>query len=146
MIRLANKEDFGEILRLSEEFWSHTQFDEPFEADHTLKMVKYSYDQEFLAVYEIDGQIIGFASGIYNQLMGSSKVLCGTEVAWWISPGHRSAGNGVRLLKFMENRAKELGIKYWNMVAMQSSMPDQVKKMYEKMGYTLQESTYTKVL
>lgn len=146
MIRLAKEEDFEDILRLSEVFWTHTQFTEPFEKDHALNMVEFSYDQEFLAVVVHEGEIIGFASGIYAPLLGNSSVLAGTEVAWWVDQKHRGGKHGIMLLKFMENRAKELGIKYWNMVAMESSMPDTIKGMYERMDYTHQESTFTKVL
>jgi GNAT superfamily N-acetyltransferase len=146
MIRLATTKDFDDILKLSAEFWLHTQFTEPFEPEHTLKMVEFSHDQGFLSVAESKGKIIGFAAGIYSALLGNSTVLAGTELAWWIDKEHRGGQHGIMLLKFMESRAKDLGIRYWNMVAMESSMPEQVKSMYEKMGYTHQESTFTKVI
>ena len=146
MIRLATVDDYADIIKLSADFWLHTQFTEPFEPKHTLKMVEFSHDQEFLVVAEHDGKVIGFAAGIYSALLGNSSVLAGTELAWWIDKDHRGGRHGIMLLKFMESRAKDLGIKYWNMVAMESSMPEEVKGMYERMGYTHQESTYTKVM
>lgn len=146
MIRLAEEKDFDDILRLSEAFWQDTQFTESFEPDHTLKMVKFSHDQNFLSVVEHENEIIGFAAGIYAPLLGNSKVLAGTEIAWWVDENHRGGKHGIMLLKFMENQARTLGVKYWNMVAMESSMPEVIKGMYERMGYTHQESTYTKVM
>ena len=46
----------------------------------------------------------------------------------------------------MEVMAKESGVKYWNMIAMRSSMFDSVCGMYKKLGYTENELTFTKVL
>jgi len=146
MIRVAILDDFEEILDLCEDFWEHTQFEEPFERSHTVNMVDMSYDHGLLAVLEIDGKVEGFAAGIKAPLMGNSSVLAGTELAWWVNPEKRSGGNGIKLLKFIEDLAKTQNVKYWNMVSMQSSMPDQVNRMYEKMGYKLEETTYTKVL
>jgi GNAT superfamily N-acetyltransferase len=146
MIRRAEIEDFDQILTMCAEFWTHTQFSEPFERSHTLSMVKMAYDSGLLAVVDVSGNVVGFCAGIKSFLLGSTKAVTGTELAWWITPDHRGSGTGVRLLRFMERLAKGEGIKYWNMVSMQTSMPGEVNKMYEKMGYTLQESVYTKVI
>lgn len=146
MIRRAFESDFGSIVELSREFWKSTMFEEPFEADHTLKMVEMAYEHGLLAVLEADGVVEGFAAGVSSFLLGSTQAKCGTELAWYLSPDHRRGKNGVALLQFMEQLAKEQGIKYWNMASMQSSMPEYVNRLYEKMGYTHSETTYTKVL
>lgn len=146
MIRRAFESDFDEIVDLSRQFWKDTMFEEPFEADHTLKMVEMAHDHGLLAVLEDDGSVEGFAAGISSFLLGSTQAKCGTELAWYLSPDHRGGKNGVALLHFMEQLAEKQGIKYWNMVSMQSSMPEYVNRLYEKMGYTHSETTYTKVL
>ena len=146
MIRKATVEDFQKILDLCEDFWCHTQFSEPFERDHTLAMVEMAFDHELLAVLEVSGVVEGFSAAISSYLLGSTKAKMGTELAWWVNPEKRNGGNGVKLLKFMEVLAKEQNIKYWNMVSMQSSMPEVVNEMYEKMGYSHEESVYTKVI
>lgn len=121
-------------------------FTEPFEPEHTLKMVEMAADHGLLAVVEIDSEVVGFAAGVSSFLLGSTQARCGTELAWWVSPKHRHGKNGVALLQFMERLAKDQGIKYWVMVSMQSSMPEYVNALYESMGYTLSETSYTKVL
>lgn len=108
-------------------------------------MVEMCHGQGLLAVVD-DGSVIGFAAGVMAPSLAAPTALVGTEVAWWINPSIRGAGYGIMLLDFMEDLARDLGIKYWNMVAMESSMPQQVKSMYLDRGYTLQESTFTKVL
>jgi GNAT superfamily N-acetyltransferase len=145
MIRCASEEDFDSILEMSAKFWLETQFDEPFEPDHTVNMVRMAHDHELLAVVEIDGKCVGFCAGIKSFILGSTKAMCATELAWYLYPEHRGGKNGVALLQFMEGLVKEQGIKYWTMVSMQSSMPEQVGRMYERMGYVHSETCYTKV-
>ena len=147
MIRLAEPKDFLVIVEHSREFWGHTQFkDEPFCEEQCLGFIEAAHNQGLLAVSDSGGVIAGFIAGISGPLMCNPNVLVGTELAWWVTPKYRSNHHALRLLTFIEERAIELGIKYWNMVSMQSSMPDQVNAMYEKMGYELAETTYTKRL
>lgn len=144
MIRLATKKDFSKILDFSEEFWKHTMFRESFDRKQACGMVKAAYDQGLLAVVDIGGEVVGFCAGIKSPLMASTEAWMGTELAWWVSPSHRGGRNGIALLKFMEDLAREHGIKYWNQISMESSMP--VGEIYERMGYTKSETVYTKVI
>lgn len=146
MIREAQVSDFPAIVDLSREFWAHTMFEEPFDPEHTQKMVDLAYDHNLLAVLEVDYQVVGFVAGISSFLLGSTQAKCGTELAWWVSPAHRGGRNGIALLNFIEQLAAKNGIKYWTMVSMESSMPEKVGRMYEKMGYSKSETSYTKVL
>lgn len=146
MIRKADIEDFDDILDLCKTFWKETQFNEKFERNHTIEMVAAACSQGLLCVLEVDGSTEGFAAGCKSPSLGSSQAMVGTEIAWWVNPDHRGGGNGIELLKYMEMLAKEQGVKYWSMVSMQSSMPEQVNALYEKMGYKLSEMVYTKVI
>lgn len=146
MIRKATPQDFDAILDLSAEFWLHTQFTEPFERDHTLVMVQMAYDHELLAVVDVDGKVMGFSAGIKAPLLGSSQAMHGTELAWWISPQLRGKMHGVRLLEFIERLAIAQDLTYWHMVSMESSMPEYVNGLYERLGYKKSETTWTKVL
>ena len=145
MIREATEEDFSDILRMSADFWLNTQFSEPFEADHTKNMVQMAFDHGLLAVVEISGCVVGFCAAIKSFILGSTKAMGATELAWWIDPDHHQGKNGVALLQFMGKLVQEQGIKYWTMISMQSSMPEQVGRMYERMGYVHSETCYTKV-
>lgn len=145
MIRKATPQDFNAILDLSQEFWKYTLFDEEFDRDHTLLMVKQSFDYGLLAALEIDLEVVGFVSGIKSFLLGSPAALMGVELAWWVTPDHRGGKNGIKLLKFIETLAREQGIKYWTMVSMESSMPEQINGLYEKLGYKKSETGFTKV-
>ena len=145
MIRAATYDDFDTILDMCEVFWGHTQFTEPFERDHTEKMVQMAYDHGLLIVADDDG-LYGFMAAIKSPLLGSTKAWTATELAWWVNPEKRGKLAGVRLVEHLERLCINGEVKYFNLAYMQTSMPDTVKKLYEKMGYELQETVYTKVL
>lgn len=146
MIRLATQEDFEAILDLSEEFWKHTMFTEEFDREHTLLMIEQAFAHGLLAVAEIDNAVVGFVAGIKSFLLASTQSIMGTELAWWVNEKHRGGKSGIGLLRFIEELAREQGIKYWTMISMESSMPEYANRLYEKMGYKKSETNFTKVL
>lgn len=146
MIRLATEDDFPAIVELCREFWNHTMFIEEFDAEHCENMVRLAYDNGLLAVLIIDNVVQGFSAAVKSYLLGSTQALTATELAWWVNPEHRGGKNGVVLLRFMEQLAKDAGVKYWNMASMESSMPEVVNRMYERLGYRKSETVYTKVI
>lgn len=147
MIRDAVEADFPEIERHCARFWKETQFnDVPYVDGASIPYIKIALEHDLLFVLERGGEIVGFSAGCVAPLMGDSSRLSGTELAWWVDPEHRKGGGGIGLLKALESRARELGCEYWNMIAMQSSMPTQIESIYLKMGYNKGESTYTKRL
>ena len=145
MIRLAEIEDFDDILDMCERFWLQTMYTEAFDRDHTEIMVGLAFDHGLLAVID-EGGPVGFVAGIKSHLMGSKEALTGTELAWWVNPDYRKGRLGINLMLFIEDLAREQGIKYWNMVSMESSSPEVANKIYQRLGYNRSESSYTKVL
>lgn len=147
MIRAGTADDFSEIVRMAREFWKDTIYkDEPFCEDSVEGMIGVCMDNGLFAVLEVSEKVVGFACGIKGGLLANVHVTTGTEMSWWVDPEHRKGRNGIALLKGLENMAKAEGIKYWNMVFMESSMPDTVEQIYQKMGYNRSEVSYTKVL
>lgn len=147
MLRVGCKKDLDAIVAMSRDFWQHTQFKhEEFQPEMVEGMALKSMDDELCLVYEIDGTAQGFICGIKGCLLANADIIVGTELAWWVNPEYRSSGAGLKLLAGIERLAKDAGIKYWNMLYMESSMPDQVKRIYENRGYKMTENSYTKVL
>lgn len=146
MIRAGQKSDIPAIVTMASEFWGHTIYTEPVCPESVSLMANHCIDNGLMSVLEIDGEVVGFASGVKGPLLGNNSVMAGTEIAWWVDPDHRSGKNGVALLKHIEGLAKEAGIKYWNMAYMESSMPEQIKSIYEKLGYQQTEVIYSRVL
>ena len=144
MIRKANQSDFDKILDMVSIFWAHTCYKEPFNREATMPYIQMAHDCELLAVAEADGKVKGFCAAIASPMMGSGEISA-TELAWWIDEDARGGRIGINLLRYMEQLAQVAGVKYWNMIAMRSSMFDEVTGMYQRMGYVENEVIYTKV-
>lgn len=146
MIRKGTFDDLPAIVEMAREFWNYTIYDDEYCPSTVHEIARQCVEQGLLSVVEIGGDVVGFACGVTGPLLGNASVKCGTEIAWWVNPEHRSGRNGVALLKHIEGLARDAGVKYWNMAYMQSSMPETVEAIYEKMGYTRTEVIYTRVL
>lgn len=146
MIRLGAKEDLPAIVAMAEEFWSHTIYDEPYCPDSVEIMAEMCIDNKLLCVLEVDDKVHGFACAVKGALLGNAKITSGTEIAWWVDPDYRKGRHGIELLINLERLAKQAGIKYWNMIFMESSMPEAIEGIYQKLGYNRSEVVYTKVL
>jgi len=145
MIRVGTAEDLPRILEMSAMFWKETMYKEAFDADHSVGILQMAIDQGLMAVLDIDG-VQGFVAGIKSPLLASLEALQGTEIAWWVNPEFRSGKNGINLMLFIEELAKDQGIKYWNMISMESSNPDVANGIYDKLGYIKSETSWTKVI
>lgn len=146
MIRQATIEDFDIILDMAKKFWQSTIYEEEFDRDHTKKVVGLAFDHGLIAVIEQKEGVVGFVGGVKSPLLANPNVMMGTELAWWVEPEYRKGGEGIKLMKFIEKLAKEQGVKYWVMVAMESSDPETAAKIYERLGYEKTESSYVRVL
>jgi GNAT superfamily N-acetyltransferase len=135
---------------MAAEFWQHAGFNVPYKLGSAQFYINIAHDQGLLIVAEKqgqkEGQLVGFAAGAKAPLMGNSDFSVGSELAWWIQPEHRGGKLGIQLLKALEQAAKAAGCDFWSMLYMESSMPDTIKQMYQKMGYKLQETSYLKPL
>ena len=131
---------------MSREFWAHTIYDEPMQDDAVEAMTRKCIEDNLCLVFDVNGKAEGFICGVKGVLLANFDVMTGTELAWWVNEDHRESGGGIQLLRSIEKRAKAEGIKYWSMAYMQSSMPESIKKVYDAMGYKINESLYTKVL
>jgi GNAT superfamily N-acetyltransferase len=146
MIRNSTPEDFDAIMDMSAEFWKMTNFDEPFDKDHTRVMVELCYDHGLQAVVEIDGKVCGFISAVSSFVLGSPKAKVASEIGFWLNPDVRGNMIAPDLIRYLERLCAEQGVKYLSLVFMESSMPEKVKSLYESLGYKLQETVYMKVL
>lgn len=145
MIRDCQEEDIPKVIDMCREFWTHTTYDEDFQEDAVICMLVKSMDDGLCLVLDIDG-VQGFICGVKGPLLANFDAVVGTELAWWVNEDFRSSGGGLKLLRAIEKKARTEGVKYWNMAYMSSSMPESIKRIYESMGYELNECLYQKVL
>ncbi len=146
LIRSGTTQDIQAIIEMAREFWGHTIYDEEFQPSAVQAMAELCIEHGLMSVLVVNDIVRGFACGVRGPLLANSNVFSGTEIAWWVQPDFRRGRNGIALLKHIELLAKEAGIKYWNMVYMESSMPDEVRRIYDAMDYKQTETIYMKVL
>lgn len=147
MIRDCTEKDIPAIIEMSKDFWRHTIYkDEPCQPEAVQAMTEQCIKDDLCLVFELGGKVEGFVCGVKGPLIANFDVLAGTELAWWVNEELRNTGGGLALLKEIEKKAKDSGIKYWNMAYMESCMPSSIEKIYKAMGYKINEILYTKVL
>lgn len=146
MVRDGNKNDLPAVVEMSKEFWRHTMYQEEFEPEYVEHMASLAIEHGLLAILEVGGVIEGFTAGLKTPLLGSSTILGGCEIAWWVNPAARKGRNGIALMQHIEKMARAQGVKYWNMIVMESCQPEVGAAIYERLGYKKSETTYTRIL
>ena len=86
----------------------------------------------------------GCIIGIVYPAFWNPDVLIAQELGLWVEPELRNSGLGIKLLLSFEQKAKELGAKEITMIALESSDPTTVGSIYERLGYSKLEHTYSK--
>lgn len=91
------------------------------------------------------GQVAGGIGGISHPDLLSGEP-CAVELFWYVKPEFRKGLWPVRLLRSFEGWAEANGCKTVAMIYMQDSQPEKMKEFYERSGYRLLESHYTKAI
>ncbi len=94
---------------------------------------------------EADAVVVGGIGGILkrNPLTG---LISAVESFWYVKPEYRGGLSAIRLHACFERWAEEQGADDVNMIFMEKSMPEAVRSYYQKVGYELLETVYTKAL
>lgn len=140
MIRPAQADDTDKIIALCREFWDAScdglgGFDE----SHTRSMLeRYMMGGCCLVTDDVCGFI----------LLVESENLCNphpiaAEVAWYVTPSKRG-GAGIELLRAAMRYCELKKIRCLSMMYMETSMPEAIKKIYDRMGLVQRETTYMK--
>ena len=146
LIRKAVRADIPFIVNMAEKFWQFTIYDDLFCPATIETLAENCIENNMCSVVDVRGVVVGFAAGVIGGLIGNASVKTGTELAWWVDPEHRGGRNGIGLLMHIEALAEAQGVKYWNMEFMESSMPEEIRAIYERLGYRKNETLYTKIL
>lgn len=144
--RLGDRGDVPRITEMALQFWPQTGYDIPADVDSIIKLAVRCMDQGLMTILEIDGKAVGFLAGLMAPCIANESVMIGSEIAYWIDPEHRDAGNGVLLLSSAEHNAKAAGVDMWGMMSLENVEPEKVDKLYKGMGYAIGERSYFKRL
>lgn len=92
-------------------------------------------------VAEHEGKIVAGLGMIYLPHIFNPKVIHAEEVFWWASEKAPKTA-GLRLLKYVKNRAKEKGASVLTFSKL-TSTPDKVDKVYKRLGLEPREIRYS---
>ena len=148
IIRAGQLIDLDSCLDMAEEFYAVSGYSEdiPICRDSCREFMEVSINQGLLFVADTGSKIVGFVMGIASPAVMNKAYLSGAELVWWVNPEHRKGPTGIKLLKSIEKSAKELGVKMWSMMSLESSEPEKIDRLYTALGYKRVERTYVRVL
>lgn len=141
MIRDAQTSDLARIVEMGCRFRKESSYDKYLteNPERMGQLAEQLISQKGLLVSERQEKIIGMLGFIVYSHFISGELVAG-EVFWWVEPEHR--GEGIRLLREMEKRARLAGAKHMQMVAPN----EKVGHFYQRLGYGFVESAYQRTL
>lgn len=147
IIRDAIEQDIDQCVELAKKFYQHTEFYGriPFDESSVYTHMLMCLDAKIFAVADYS-KIVGFACGVKSPSLMNRDYSIGAELAWWVEPEYRGTSSGIKLLKHVENQAKEAGCFAWSMMCMESLNPDEVESLYIRLGYSPSERTFVRFL
>jgi GNAT superfamily N-acetyltransferase len=144
LIRNGTQRDKDAVLRMAKKFYSECGYEAHIEYDYDSCSALYEMclDMGLCSVAEVDGELVGFVIGLKSPFLMNQNYSIGAEVAWWVEPEHR--GLGLKLLRHIEQSAKDQGLKMWSMMCLESMEPEKVSEIYLKSGYKPTERSFTR--
>lgn len=140
MIRGARLDDIPALIRMGKKF-RHAAYRRHLaeNPEQMRRMAAQLIGADGLLVMEHDREITGMLGFLVFPHFLSGELVA-AEVFWWVEPQHR--GDGLKLLREAERRARAAGAKRMQMIA-----PNQrVASLYSRLGYEFVESAYQRSL
>lgn len=146
--RPATPADFPRIAEMGRSFYEQTvyrkvPYSEEGLANHWCPMM---LEQRLLFVAERDGHVIGAIGGISSPFLMNPAYGAGAELFMWVEPEHRGSRVSGELMDLIERSARDSGVTYWSMIALDAVQPEIAAKIYAKRGYVPAERTFVKEL
>lgn len=137
------------ILDLLHKFWDESDYSKlglAFDSPRLVSMVKAVLDGGIAQVAVDEGKVVGVILVIVFPSPFHSDLVCATELIYFVDPAARGAGIGKLLVAAAENVAKQLGVRLFNMVHLDSTNPERAEAIYKKAGYRKAETAFVKDL
>lgn len=146
-VRQATDADIGAILEMSAKFYAGTSYAGFARMDETTvrNLAKALIDSGVMLLACVEQRIVGMVGLAVVPFIFNAEKLMACEVVWWVEPDARSSGAGFALLRSVEPACKALGADVVQMIHLNNS-PPQAAVLYERLGFRLSESSYTKVI
>lgn len=142
-IRQYAPDDFMDVAMLLQEFHKDSLEDYGLECEDNKIGQAIKDNNANGLVLEMDGKVVGIITGtIVDYPLQKAKIY--QEIVWYVSKDYRRYG--LKLLRELEKRCKDRGITQIIMVALGSSMREQLDRIYKTMGYRELETHYIKAV
>ena len=148
IVRPAEEKDFQRMLEFGQDFFEFNPYKESscLDGEHLENTFRFLAAGGILLVAETDSVVVGMIGAVIAPTYWNYNDLQGLETFLWVDPSARGSSAAKDLKKACVEQAREQGVKFWHMVALETSRPDAVGKSYTQDGYTLVEHGYMKVL
>lgn len=146
-IRKATEADIPAILGMSACFYETTSYAgfADFCEGSVEGLVRMLMGQGVFLLAEDESGVVGMVGLVVAPFMFNNARRVAYEVVWWVNPEAQGRGAGKALLAAIEPACKEAGCAAVVMVHLHNS-PPQAAALYERMGFGLTETSYTKVI
>lgn len=141
MIREAQPADLARIVEMGCRFIKETSYGKYVRPNEECmgKLAAKLIETHGVLLSEQEKEITGMLGFMIHSHFISGDPMAG-EIFWWVEPGFR--GEGLKLLKEMEMRARLAGVKSMQMIA----PTEQVARVLERLHYEAVETTFQKNL
>lgn len=146
-VRRAKESDLDAIVALGDNFWQQTSYHKAgvaYDAEHCRHLAE-TLRTKGIAQVAYDGdKIVGMLLAVIGAVPFSPTVGSATEMVFYVEPDYRKDGLGAHLIKQAENVCRQLGVKYLNMIHLASVDPSKPEALYNKLGFSVSETVFTK--
>lgn len=144
-IRIATKQDLISFCILGREFSSEAALPYPTSDAKVAGIFEMYVDNpEALIILmedDVSGQVVGGFVGTLHSPM-FSEVVVAAELFWYVGKSHRGQKDSTAMLKLFEEWGASKGAVEFVASDIQGLL--KLEKMYNRLGYTMSEITYTK--
>lgn len=144
-IKLAEEDDFEDVLALCRKFYTDTPYAKmiPFDEDSAVAHIWKIYDNGFVLLAKDGEEAVGLIGCLITPHTANQSFTVCQEVFWYVDEVHRKGTLGWRLVKEAESLAIHDGCSLIVLSTLSSS-PASLPTLLERKGYAAQEFSYIK--
>ena len=144
-VRYLSKEEISLCIDGGRKFYEEGNLPGQFNEESFINIWNRLYDTNtgFILGAFGDNNIIGAIGGVLHPDINTRDLTC-MEMFWYVIREYRKTGIGIDLFNEFESKCKDLKVKRMIMVHVKGLMEDELKLLYESIGYRQTETHYAK--
>ena len=148
-IKRASEDDTERLVAYGSQFWSQTRFyaeGVDYDVATVTAMADYLRLNGVSLYAEDDGNIVGLMLIFVEPFAMNKNYLAATEYVYYVDPAYRGTKVAFTLMQQAERILKEKDVKFFSMISLTNVTPEVANRLYESLGFSQSESTFTKTL